>query len=212
MMVKIVFPRTDHAMDAFVDYYEILEISPAADLEEIKRSFRRLVRQYHPDVAGQQATDHFQRIHEAYRILSDPTSRRKFHKSWQVHRGAQSGQVYRAHTDPRVVITPQMDTLSPNQQKEQAQEIQLIRKLLRQRQWMAAVAKADTLVDKYVTPETIHILALTYQRLGSYYLMTGHYREAKDYLHQALETEPHNRELAFDIKRDLDLLQAQLEK
>lgn len=34
-------------------YYDILQVTPAADMEEIRRSYRRLVKRYHPDLHGQ---------------------------------------------------------------------------------------------------------------------------------------------------------------
>ena len=35
----------------FVDYYEVMEIPPAAIVDEIKKAYRRLARKYHPDVS-----------------------------------------------------------------------------------------------------------------------------------------------------------------
>ena len=59
-----------------LDYYEILEVKRGATDAEIKRSFRRLAQQWHPDVntdAG--ADDRFKEINEAYQVLSDPQRR-----------------------------------------------------------------------------------------------------------------------------------------
>jgi molecular chaperone DnaJ len=59
------------------DYYETLGVSRDADLEEIKASYRRLARQYHPDVnpESSEAEEQFKEINEAYEILSDPQKR-----------------------------------------------------------------------------------------------------------------------------------------
>jgi curved DNA-binding protein CbpA len=67
-----------------MNYYQILDISPDATLEEIKRAYRRLARQHHPDVAGSDAREQFLHIQAAYQILSDPTERRKFDLSFGV--------------------------------------------------------------------------------------------------------------------------------
>jgi molecular chaperone DnaJ len=67
------------------DYYKILDVPPAATLQEIKRSFRRLAQQYHPDKnAGSQWADaQYREIQEAYKVLSDPRQREEYnYKRW----------------------------------------------------------------------------------------------------------------------------------
>ncbi|MCG8652273.1 MAG: molecular chaperone DnaJ [Pirellulales bacterium] len=62
---------------AEIDYYEILEIHRSASSEEIKRSYKRLAFEYHPDrnPGNSGAEDKFKVINEAYQILSDPDKR-----------------------------------------------------------------------------------------------------------------------------------------
>jgi curved DNA-binding protein CbpA len=62
------------------DYYKTLEIPAAAGPEEIKKSFRRLALQYHPDKNTDNpfAAGHFREIREAYAILSDPGRRQAY--------------------------------------------------------------------------------------------------------------------------------------
>ena len=62
------------------DYYVTLKISPEATTEEIKASFRRLARQYHPDLNPDdpQAAEYFKAISEAYETLSDPVKRSRY--------------------------------------------------------------------------------------------------------------------------------------
>lgn len=55
------------------DYYKILGIDKSASETDIKRAYRRLASQFHPDKGGD--TSKFQEIEEAYRILSDPAQR-----------------------------------------------------------------------------------------------------------------------------------------
>src|SRR5438309_7515940 len=64
----------------FKDYYEVLGVPRTASEDDIKKSFRKLARQYHPDVAKTKkgAEDKFKEINEAYEVLSDPAKRKKY--------------------------------------------------------------------------------------------------------------------------------------
>jgi DnaJ-class molecular chaperone len=58
-----------------VDLYEVLGVSPAATTAELRRAYRRLALEHHPDRAGSASAPRFAQIAEAYRMLSDPTAR-----------------------------------------------------------------------------------------------------------------------------------------
>src|ERR1700747_279236 len=64
----------------FRDYYETLGVAKTATEEEIRSAFRKLARQYHPDVAKVKkgAEEKFKEINEAYEVLGDPENRRKY--------------------------------------------------------------------------------------------------------------------------------------
>lgn len=60
----------------FKDYYKILKISRTATPDEIKKSYRKLARKYHPDVSKEKnAKEKFQEVQEAYEVLKDDKKR-----------------------------------------------------------------------------------------------------------------------------------------
>ena len=73
----------------FKDYYKILGLETnKVNIEEIRNAFRERAKQYHPDVNDTHfAEDRFKDINEAYRILSDTRSRRKYDRIWYSHVG-----------------------------------------------------------------------------------------------------------------------------
>lgn len=64
----------------FKDYYAVLGVPRTASAEEIKKAFRKLARQYHPDLAKDKKTAEakFKELNEANEVLSDPVKRRKY--------------------------------------------------------------------------------------------------------------------------------------
>ena len=64
----------------YKDYYEILGVPRTASEADIKKAFRKLAREYHPDVAKnkKQAEEKFKDLNEAYEVLGDPQKRKKY--------------------------------------------------------------------------------------------------------------------------------------
>jgi curved DNA-binding protein len=72
-------------MQNFRNYYEILGVPKTATADEIKRSYRRLARKYHPDLNpnDKAAEERFKDIGEAYEVLADTTKRQQYDRFGQ---------------------------------------------------------------------------------------------------------------------------------
>lgn len=67
----------------FVDYYELLQLSPNADTDTIERMFRHLAKKTHPDSTEFVDNDRFQQIVEAHQTLADPETRAGYDVKYQ---------------------------------------------------------------------------------------------------------------------------------
>jgi len=73
------------------DYYKILEFnSNKVNIQQIKTSYRELAKKYHPDknVGNNKAEERFKDISEAYRVLTNPTGRKKYDRMWNSYIGS----------------------------------------------------------------------------------------------------------------------------
>jgi len=85
----------------FKDYYKTLGVAKTATEKEIKQAFRKLARKLHPDVnpGDKSAESRFKEVNEAYEVLGDATSRRKYDElgaNWRMYEqaGAQGGNPF----------------------------------------------------------------------------------------------------------------------
>ena len=68
---------------SFTDYYELLQISPNAELETIHRVFRLLAMRYHPDNPETGDPAKFLELTQAYEVLKDPEKRCAYDDAYQ---------------------------------------------------------------------------------------------------------------------------------
>ncbi len=74
------------------DFYDLLGVARDADADTLKRAYRRLARQYHPDVNKDPgAEDRFKEIGRAYEVLSDPQSRARYDQFGEAGLGGAAG-------------------------------------------------------------------------------------------------------------------------
>ena len=79
----------------YKDYYKIIGVAKDASLDEIKRSYRKLARKYHPDVSKEKDAEvRFKEINEAYEVLKDPEKRQSYDQlgaDWKSGAGGNQG-------------------------------------------------------------------------------------------------------------------------
>ena len=76
------------------DFYKTLSVAKNASVDEIKKAYRKLARQYHPDrnQGNKQAEERFKEIQEAYSVLSDKDKRKQFDSGGMFGFGGGDGQ------------------------------------------------------------------------------------------------------------------------
>jgi tetratricopeptide (TPR) repeat protein len=182
--------------------YKLLGVSPGANLETIKQAYRRLARKYHPDVAGEQFKEQFQKVNEAYRFLCDQAREvAQAPPDPPPKQGAGPVRMEVKHSSPSDVKSVKLTLV---QQQEFEKKAFYLKKSLRNKDWVYALSQAEGLFYQFpLYPEAIHLLAITYQRRGNALISEKKYSQARAYLAKALETEPGNKALAFEVERDL---------
>jgi curved DNA-binding protein len=76
----------------YKDYYEVLGVPRDADQDEIRRAYRKLARQYHPDLNREsEAEEQFKELGEAYEVLSDPDKRARYDRLGAQWRAREEG-------------------------------------------------------------------------------------------------------------------------
>ena len=73
-----------------IDYYELLQVAPTASTEEVRKAFRRLAKQYHPDLQQhkseadqREAQRRFVQLTQAYETLSHSAKRQAYDLQWR---------------------------------------------------------------------------------------------------------------------------------
>ena len=208
--------------------YRLLGLPRDATVDDIKVAYRRLARKYHPDVNQNDpaAGEKFRQVQEAYKILKDTD-----HSDRAKQILSKDGVKHHpAHPEPPVPPPPQKpfvrkppathpkikievkqvsNHIDPiNSDPELKLKLDMLRRvqdLLKQKKYVVAIAVVEGMSERYPhAPEVIHWKAVTYHRWGSELILKGKLREAEIYLNKALSTDPKNRELSFEVRRDLE--------
>lgn len=189
------------------DCYQLLELKSGASEAEIKASYRRLARQYHPDLnPNQQAAVKFIAITKAYKLLlgvvqlghtKDTTTPERENPA--TVRQQQEGTKVRRKEQP----TPKIPQLSQIEQKLKGDSYRHLQQLLKYQRFPKAIALVENLAQRLPQdPEVRSWQAIAYQRWGRKLVTDQQFDKARIYLKKALKTDPHNRSLWSEVDRD----------
>ena len=193
------------------EYYRLLELPHNAGVEEIKASYRRLARRYHPDVNPdnrEQAHNKFIQVTEAYKYLLEYASKRQ--APCQDFR-----QPRREEPKVRVKKQPkpsqeQKSSPPPSDLDKQVKwdSYQQLQELLKQGKFSRATTLVESLAKRFPhDAEVRQWQAIAYQRRGRQLVNEGNYDLARKFLKKALSTDPQNRSLWYEIDRDFQRIE-----
>ena len=188
--------------------YRILGLKSGASFDEIKASYRRLARQYHPDVnpRNQQAKEKFIELTEAYKLLLSETGNGE--------PVPKTGQATASGTAPVAPVTGdiritrkqpplQFTNLSPLEQQLKTNSYQQLQQLLKEQRFPRAIALIEGLARRLPQDSEVkQWQAIAYQRWGRQLIQERQLDKARIYLKKALRTDPHNRSLWAEVERD----------
>jgi hypothetical protein len=89
----------------FIDYYEVLQLSPNANDETVERVYRLLAKRYHPDNQATGDAEKFTGLREAYVVLSDPEKRAAYDHQYDENRS----RVWQIFEDASTYEGPEQD-------------------------------------------------------------------------------------------------------
>ncbi|NJL39068.1 MAG: J domain-containing protein [Leptolyngbyaceae cyanobacterium SM1_4_3] len=201
------------------DCYRLLGLRTGASFDEIKASYRRLARQYHPDVSSgdqQQAKEKFIQLTEAYKFLISQVPPHRVNStepSVSASVNSKAGATPPS-SPPRpwsegVKVTRKAPRIQRNPDLSEAEQLlkqnsyEQLQQLLKYQRFPRAIALVEGLAQRI--PKDLEVRqwqAITYQRWGRYLIDQRELDKARIYLKKALRTDPHNRSLWSEIERD----------
>ncbi|MEN9217587.1 MAG: DnaJ domain-containing protein [Gloeomargarita sp. DG_2_bins_126] len=194
-----------------VQSYQCLGLPVGAPLAQVKANYRRLARQYHPDLnPGNQAShERFIALNQAYNYLLA-----------QLTQNIPAAPAMNLSVQVEVKAQPKPSRASPPNPPLTAEEQAFKRKfhlqwrtLLEQRRFPRAVALLDTLAARLPQDRDIPTWqATTYQRWGTDLIDQGQWDKARSHLKKALRLDPHNRQLWEEVNRAFIRLDQRINK
>lgn len=192
--------------------YRLLELDANATLEQVKAAYRRLARQYHPDVNPDKQRGHeqFIALTEAYKVLLETAKPAKAQAATSPPRSPRptAPKTERVRVKRKPSHFRDNTGLSELERQLKRKSYAQLQELLRRNRFPRAIALVEGLAQRL--PQDIEVrqwLAIAYQRWGHYAIERRQFGKARTYLKKALRTDPHNRSLWVAVERDFRLME-----
>ena len=196
-----------------IDCYRLLGLNAGAELEQIKASYRRLARQYHPDVnpGNQEAKAQFMQLTEAYKfLLSVVKESQKTGDYFQEFAGEETRTKVIKVTDEQPPAQ-EISQLSAYEQQLKWNAYENLQQLLQQRKFARAIALIEGLAQRLPQDREVRQWqAIIYQQRGRQLVNEKQLDRARIYLKKALRTDPHNRALCDQVEEDFRQMEQML--
>ncbi len=201
------------AMD-ITDYYRQLGLRNGAPLSKVKESYRRLARQFHPDLnpGDQQAQNKFIALTEAYKYLLEfaPTDQEVLSTS-----PPQTVSPSEINVSPKVRVNVthaqpplEYNNLSDLELKLKRDSYLQLQQLLKCQKYPRAIALVEGLSQRIPNDKEVRQWqAITYERWARQLINEKQIEKARIYLKKALRTDPHNRALWAEVEKDFRRLE-----
>ncbi len=190
------------------DCYRLLGLKTEASLDDVKASYRRLARQYHPDVNPEnpQAHEKFIQLHQAYKLIIEtiPPTPAQQPKKEPVQNTTQP-QTTVTRKPPNFQQNPNLTDIEKQLKENSYLQLQ---HHLKSKKFPRAIALIEGLAQRIPQdPEIRQWQAITYQRWARQLIEDKQIEKARIYLKKALRTDPHNRTLWSEVERDFRRLE-----
>lgn len=182
------------------NHYETLGLSMHATQEAIRRRYRELVRQYHPDVnPSPQAQEKFLRIQEAYQVLSDPERRKHYDALLRLRMGEPPSARY---SQPRTQKPPSQTSQPSRAQPSSPPTDELRRVIIQAERAFLQGRMQDALYWAKQATRLAPRHPKGHEIVGDVYRTQGHYDAALNAYTYAIQLDPNNP----DLQRKLDAM------
>jgi tetratricopeptide (TPR) repeat protein len=205
---------------SLADYYRTLGLRTGASFADVKASYRKLARKYHPDVnpGDQWAKERFIQVTQAYdalaEVLQPEETLTQLANQRPQPQPPQPPEPDRQAPDeiiqpdaPPVRVNPSLSDLEQRLKRDSYAQLQ---DLLKKQKYPRAIALVEGLAQRIThDSEVRQWQAIAYQRWGRHLITEGKCDKARVYLNKALKTDPLNKSLWAEINRDFQQLEQQ---
>jgi len=196
-----------------VDELRVLGLRPDASFEDVKASYRRLARRYHPDMnpGDRAAEEKFIRITQAYQVLVEAMPAKVIGSERAAPVAAPSAPRPKVTVNQRAASTVNVQVnpnLSPEDQALKQKGFDQLQGLFQAQKFPRAIALVDGLAQRLTDDaEVRQWQAIAYQRWGRYLIRHGYPDKARRALKKALRLDPHNKVLWQEVNRDFQRME-----